>query len=79
MFTDKKRLRTEKLSHAEASARERALYTEKLLHTEALRGFYTKSLHTETLTHRRVYTEESGHKDAFAHRSLYAQKLFCTK
>ena len=45
--------------------------TEKLLHK--------KSLYTETLTHRRVYTEESWHKDAFTHRSLYAQKLFCTE
>ena len=41
VFTHKKRLRTEKLSHAEASAWE-SLYTEKLLHAETftLRSFY---------------------------------------
>ena len=54
-FTHKKRLLTEelctqKLLHAEASARE-SLYTEKLLHTEAF-TLRSKKAFTQKLFHR---------------------------
>ena len=83
----KQRLRTEKLSHAEAFARERALCTEKLLHTEAftLGGFYTKKpshrnfdtqtrLHRGVLTQGRVCTQKPLRTEAFLHRVAFTQK-----
>jgi len=48
------------------------LYTEKFLPTEAF-------IYTEAFKQRNFYTQKLLHQDAFPHRSLYAQKLFCTE
>ena len=66
------------------------VYTEMLLHTDALhtnafthRRFYTQTLlHTDSFTHRHFYTQICTqtllHTDAFTHRRFYKQTLLHT-